>query len=131
MVCFKICMLCENGIIHHIQFSIWTFNITIRGEIVHPRILCRVKTTDMENQYKPYSRACEYGSSMLEEVYITVFCTLVASIQSLCIIIAIASTVLLIIFILDISSSFQGTISSTMNNGFILVYHISNWNSSN
>ena len=79
-------------------------------KILRPRIYFRVKTTDIENKYDLYLQTCSDESSMPEVVDFTVLYTPVASILSLHIIISIASEEVLIIFVLDISNSFQNTI---------------------
>ena len=74
-----------------------------------------VKTTDIDNQYDLYSRTCSDGSSMLKGVEFTLSYAPGADICSLCIIVAIAYTKDLIIFVLDISNYFQKTIYSTLH----------------
>ena len=70
----------------------------------------RVKTTDVENRYEIYSRTFADGSSMLEVVDFTVSYEPVYGIPPLQLIISIVSAEVLIIFLLDISNSFQNTI---------------------
>ena len=65
---------------------------------------------------------------MLEGVDFNVSYAPVADIISLHIIIAIASTEGLIIFVLDIANSLENTIQTNPEEIFILVYHIYNWN---
>ena len=85
-------------------------SLRLDTKILFPRISFRVNKTDIENQYDLYSITCAYGSSMLEGVYFTISYAPVAGIIFLCIIIAVASTEGLIIFVLDISNVFQNTI---------------------
>ena len=85
-------------------------SLTPDTKILIPRISFRVKTTDIENQYDLYSRTCADGPSTLEGVDFTVSYTPVAGIHSLCIIIEIDSAEVLILFLLDISNTFQNTI---------------------
>ena len=79
-------------------------------KILRPRIVFRVKTTDIDNQYDIYSRKCANGSSMLEVVDFTVLYAPVDDILCLHIIIAIAYAEGLIILVLDIYNDFQNTI---------------------
>ena len=82
---------------------------------------------DIDNQYDIYSRTCAYGSSILEGVDFNVSYSPVAGICSLHIIISIASSGGLIIFVLDISNAFQNTIYPTLQKESILDYHIYTW----
>ena len=79
-------------------------------KMLRPRIYFKLKRTDIDNQYDLYSRTWAYESSMIEGAGFTVSYALVAGIRSLCIIIAIASAEVLIIFVLDISNDFHNTI---------------------
>ena len=81
-----------------------------QGGILPPMLSFRVNKIDIDNQYELYSRTCAYGSHMIERFYITVSYVPVISIKSLCIIVSFSSAEFLIIFILDISNTFQNTI---------------------
>ena len=85
-------------------------SLTPDTKILVPRIYFSVKTTDIDNQYDIYSRICADGSSMLEVVYFTVYYAPVSGIYSLRISIAISSSEVLVLFVLDISNDFQNTI---------------------
>ena len=66
--------------------------------------------TDIGNKYELYYRTCADISSILEGVDFNVSYAPVAGIFSLCITTAIASEEGLIIFVLDISNTFQNNI---------------------
>ena len=70
----------------------------------------RVKTIEIKNQYDLYSRNFTDVSFMLEVVDFLVSYTPVASIKYLIIVIAVAYTEVIIIFILDIYNAFQNII---------------------
>ena len=67
---------------------------------------------------------------MLEVFDFTVSYTLDNSIDSLCIIISISLSECLLIYVLDISKTFENTILTNPGKGSILFYHIYTWNSS-
>ena len=77
---------------------------------LRPRISFRLKTTDVDN-HDIDSRTCADGLYMLEVVDLSVSYAPVGGIKSLIIFITIASAEGMIIFILDISNSFQNIIS--------------------
>ena len=79
-------------------------------KILRPRISCRLKTTDIDNQYDIHLRTCADGLSIIEGFNFTVSYIPVDGIRSLRIIIAISSAEGLILFFLDISNAFQNTI---------------------
>ena len=79
-------------------------------KILRPRILLRVKTTEIKNQYGIYYITCTGGSSILEGDDFTVSYAPVSGIRSVRNIIAIASAEGVIIFVLDIYNAFQNTI---------------------
>ena len=79
-------------------------------KILRPRIYFKVKIVGIENQYDIYSRTCADVSSVLEVVDFTFSYSPVSGINSIHIIITIASAEGLIVFILGISNAFQNTI---------------------
>ena len=84
--------------------------LPLETKIIFPRISFRAKKINISNQYNLYSRTIAYVSSIIEGVYFTLSYTPVAAIISICIIISIEYAEVLIIFILDISNTFQNTI---------------------
>ena len=79
-------------------------------KILRFRISVRVKTTDIYNQPDIYSITCEDRSSIIEWFDFNVSYAPMASILSLCTIIAISYAEGLIIFVLEISNAFHNTI---------------------
>ena len=78
--------------------------------IFRSRIYFRLKTTDIYNQPDLYSIKCAYGPSIIEGFDFNSSYAHVAGILSLCIIIEIAYTEGLVIFVLYIYNAFQNNI---------------------
>ena len=92
---------------------------------IRPRILFRVKKTDIDNKYELNSRTCAYGSSMFEGVEFTASYTPVEIIKPLHMIISFLSAEKLIIFILEIYNSLQSTIlTNTKERVYLSLPHI-------
>ena len=98
------------------------------------KILCtmiyfRVNKTDIDDQYKLYSRTYAYGSSVIEGGYFTVlFAPFVGAIY-FCIIITIASVEGLNIFVLEVFNTFN-FFYQILKKEVILVYQIYKCNGS-
>jgi len=75
--------------------------------ILPPRVTFKVKRTDVNNTYELFCRTCTNGSAMEEDTGYTNSYSLVGSIDSLCLILSIATSKHWVLNILDISNAFQ------------------------
>jgi hypothetical protein len=78
--------------------------------VLRPRVTCKVKDTLVPNQYDLYARTCADGSTQRENIDFTDSYSLVASIDSICLLLNLAASKGLLISIMDISNAFQNSI---------------------
>jgi len=95
--------------------------------VLRPRVTCKVKDTLVPNQYDLYARTCADGSTQRENIDFTDSYSLVASIDSICLLLNLAASKGLLISIMDISNASKIVSSLMPLNGYTSLFRLCIW----